>query len=323
MILYILSILLGAAGAWFVSRHGRRFNLLDHPNDRSSHHCATPRGGGVGILAGFIVAAAVLGLSATFWVPAAVLAAISFWEDRFEIAPLYRLLFQFAAGSVVLIGIGKAHPPSLSGYLIFLFFLIFIVATANYYNFMDGIDGIAGISGALGFGLLGFYSFSTGADPAVLTLGICLALGCLGFLPFNFPRARVFMGDVGSILLGFVFAVVVIRLSENVLDFICLASFLFPFYADELTTEAVRLKDGEKLWQPHRRHFYQILANEHGMAHWKISAGYGLGQMLVGLSCLLLKNQGLVPVLLIILLYFSIFVGVSTRMRKKLEHRLT
>ena len=90
------------------------------------------------------------------------------------------------------------------------------------------------------------------------------------------------MGDTGSILLGFVFASMVTWLSDSLVNFLCLVSFLFLFYADEITSSIIRLKDGENLWTPHRRHLYQILANEYGVAHWKVSLGYGLAQLFVG-----------------------------------------
>ena len=234
---------------------------------------------------------------------------------------MYRLLFQFAAGIIVLMGLWNGNSLFSPGYVMLPGLLIFIVATVNYYNFMDGINGIAGITGVVSFGLLSFYSFSSGNTSAILILSICMALGCLGFLPFNIPKARVFMGDVGSILLGFVFAVLVILLSKSLLDFVCLASFLFPFYADELTTELVRLKHGEKLWRPHRRHLYQLLANEYGIPHWKVSLGYGLGQLLVGVSVLFFVNSGLLPVLSIIFLYFIIFTVVTSAIRMRLTSR--
>jgi Fuc2NAc and GlcNAc transferase len=125
------------------------------------------------------------------------------------------------------------------------------------------------------------------------------------------------MGDVGSILLGFVFAALVIWCSTNFLDFLCMASFLFPFYADEITTEIIRLKDGEKLWQPHRRHLYQLLANECQIAHWKVSFGYGLGQLTVGLSTLIFKTFGVLMISSLIWLYFFIFIVISNVVRKK------
>ncbi|NIM03667.1 UDP-N-acetylmuramyl pentapeptide phosphotransferase, partial [bacterium] len=90
----------------------------------------------------------------------------------------------------------------------------------------------------VGFGLLALSSFLSEGGKSFAVLSTCIFLSCLGFLPFNMPNAKVFMGDVGSILLGFVFAGMVIFLSKDFLDFICLASFLFPFYADELSTMA-------------------------------------------------------------------------------------
>jgi Fuc2NAc and GlcNAc transferase len=119
-----------------------------------------------------------------------------------------------------------------------------------------------------------------------------MAAACLGFLPFNFPKAKVFMGDVGSVLLGFVFAALVVSLFRDLLDFVCLASYLFPFYVDELTTMVVRLKDGENLLNAHRRHVYQLLANEGGIPHWKVSLFYGFIQVLVGATVLWMRTFG-------------------------------
>jgi Fuc2NAc and GlcNAc transferase len=133
------------------------------------------------------------------------------------------------------------------------------------------------------------------------------------------PKARVFMGDVGSILLGFVFAGMVVWLSKSLLDFICLAAFLFPFYADELTTMGVRIRDGENLLRPHRRHLYQLLANEKGISHWKVSLSYCLLQLSVGCSILLLKSYGILPVFLFLGLCYLGFILVDFRVRLSLK----
>ena len=101
-----------------------------------------------------------------------------------------------------------------------------------YIYFMDGINGIAAITGLLGFGLLGWFAAAGVADTRIIALCVCLSLSCLGFLPFNFHKARVFMGDVGSVLLVFLFAGLVVWVSRGFLDFVCATSFLFPFYAD-------------------------------------------------------------------------------------------
>jgi len=123
------------------------------------------------------------------------------------------------------------------------------------------------------------------------------------------------MGDVGSILLGFSFAAIVVFFSKSPLDFVCLAGFLFPFYADELTTMAVRIRNGENLLRPHRKHLYQLLANEKGIAHWKVSMGYGLLQLFIGVAVIRIRPVGLVAVIVLLgvcFLGFSLF-GFSVR----------
>lgn len=186
---------------------------------------------------------------------------------------------------------------------------------------MDGINGIAGITGVVAFGLLALFNLLSGGESQFTVLLLCITFSCLGFLPFNFPKPRVFMGDVGSILLGFVFACFVVLIAKSVLEFICLASFIFPFYADEIITMVVRLKDGENLLKPHRRHLYQLLANEMGINHWKVSIEYGVFQLVAGLSILFMKQYGLAPVITTIILFFSIFIWVNCYVRKKIGNR--
>jgi Fuc2NAc and GlcNAc transferase len=316
--LYLLIALVSASGAWFIAKYGARFRLMDEPIYRSSHLNVKPKGGGVGILIGVLIAAIHLELPAGFWIPAALLSILSLMSDRFRISVLFRLAFQFATSLVFLITIWQGHPIASGGLLLVIFLSIFMVGTTNYYNFMDGINGMAGICGFIAFGFLAVYANSVDAPSNLIILTVCLMFCCLGFLPFNFPRARVFMGDVGSILLGFVFAAVVIWMSKSMLEFICLASFLFPFYADEITTEFVRLKNREKLWTPHRRHLYQILTNEYHLAHWKVTLGYGIVQLMVGASVLLVMHTGVFAVIIILAACFAIFCLISSLVRKQL-----
>jgi Fuc2NAc and GlcNAc transferase len=251
-----------------------------------------------------------------------ILSLLSFVGDRYPLSTTIRLLFQFTASFIFLFGLWNNHPLSTAAFLMVIPLAIYIVGTTNYYNFMDGINGLAAITGAVGFGLLAFYGVNTGTHPSVITLSIAIVFCCLGFLPFNMPNAKVFMGDVGSILLGFVFAVMVVWYSTGLKEFLCLASFLFPFYADEITTELIRLKDGEKLWLPHRKHLYQLLANEYNISHWKISLGYGIGQLIIGASILFLFKAGIFAIMAILFLYFCIFSVVSVALRKKLINEI-
>ncbi|MBW2011885.1 MAG: glycosyltransferase family 4 protein [Deltaproteobacteria bacterium] len=323
--MYIICLILGGAGAWVIGKYAPELGLVDLPNERSSHAMPTPKGGGIGILAAFVFASLFLEVSLYFWLPATFLALFSLLGDKVELSPKFRLPVQFVAALIVvapgLFSNSFIKFCPLSPLFCLLPLSIFIVGTANFYNFMDGINGIAGITGVVGFGLIAFYAFLSGIDSFFVTLAVCMSLSCLGFLPFNnIPKAKVFMGDVGSILLGFAFAGMVVWLSKSFLDFVCLAAFLFPFYMDELTTMIIRLKDGENLTRPHRRHLYQFLANEMGIAHRKISAGYGVVQLIVGLIVLLLKPFGLVAVLFFLTACFAGFVLLNFSIRKNIEN---
>ena len=328
-LLFALSLYLGGAGAWFISKASMRSLLMDVPEERSSHSVPIPRGGGLGIFMMVVLAGLVLDIPTHFIFPVIFVAIITFYGDFFELSVRWRLIMQFAAAIMMIF---PSLPHLLPSYLavskysyvlIFCGMSLFLVGTANFYNFMDGINGIAGISGVIAFGFLGYFGVSIQQTSAYTEtyaiLSFCVALACLGFLPFNMPRARVFMGDVGSILLGLVFAGLVIKLSRNLLDFICLTSFLFPCYADELTTMWVRLRKGEKLSKPHRRHLYQLLVNEYGRPHWEISLIYGIVQFLIALTIIFARQGGIQFVLLLLTFYSVSFAFISFCFRRKLN----
>jgi len=318
-ICYLISMLLGGIGAWKIGKWGYLLGLLDKPNDRSSHDRPTPKGGGIGILAAFIFSSLILKLPLAFWTPAAFLALVSLYGDKYDLSPMVRLPLQILAAFFFLFLISDIWTPT--SVLWFIFLSVFIVATANWYNFMDGINGIAGITGIVGFSLLAVFNILSNGDARYSILSICIAFSCLGFLPFNFPKAKVFMGDVGSILLGFVFASLVVLLSNNLLDFLCLVSFLFPFYADELMTMAIRIRDRENLFEPHRRHLYQFLANEMHISHWKVSVAYGLLQIAVGVSALLIRPHGVFSVVTLLAIFFCLFAWANYFVRVRVLSR--
>jgi len=314
------SFFLSVVGSWFMSNYAYRFGLLDIPNNRSSHLFPTPSGGGIGILLAFITASISLGLPLFFWCPITLLSLISFSDDRLGLSAIVRLAFQLAAAAVILAPPLLASKYSLPVAIILLVVIsVFIAGTANFYNFMDGINGIAGISGVVGFGLLTIFSYINVAGERAFLLPLSIAIACLGFLPFNIPSARVFMGDVGSILLGFIFAVLCYVNSRSKIDLFASCGFLSTFYADALSTLYIRWRDGEKLSQAHRRHLYQLLANQLKIPHWKISLCYGACQLVTGLVLIVSHSFGLIPVIAVLSVFAIGWLIVSRMIRKRVE----
>jgi Fuc2NAc and GlcNAc transferase len=317
--LFLFSFLLGCFGAWLIQNCGFKLGIVDVPNERSSHEHVIPKGGGIGILAAFVFCVVYLGLNKSFWVPSLVLSLVSFAGDRLDLKPRLRLLIQFGCSAVFLVGFFVLSHFNILFFIFIVPLSVYITGTSNFYNFMDGINGIAGITGVVGFILLAVYGHIEGIDSIYPVLAVAMAFSCLGFLPFNIPKAKVFMGDVGSVLLGFVFGCLVVIMAKSLLDFVCLAAFLFPFYADELTTMAIRIKNGDSLTLPHRKHLYQILVNEGGIDHWKISLSYGLMQLFVGISVMMIRHGGFGSVIPVLVLFFCLFLGYSLYYRKRVE----
>jgi Fuc2NAc and GlcNAc transferase len=319
LLIYALSFLLSAAGALLVSRYGLSAGLMDTPGPRSSHRKTTPKGGGIGILASFIFSALILGLSPAVLLPVATLALVSLIGDKSHIEPFMRLLAQVAAASILLAVVSDQLPmPEGYGTLAMGLFAVYIVGTANFFNFMDGIDGMAGMTGMIGFAFFALAANAAGAGLA-RDMGICISLACLGFLLFNFPRAIVFMGDVGSILLGFAFGAMTLLVSNSLYDVLCISAFILPFYADELSTMAIRLYQGENLLKAHRRHIYQILANQAGMPHWLVTSAYGTIQILIATLVFLLKEHSISIVFFLIGSCFFAFFLFRIHLSSKYE----
>ena len=320
--IYILTALLGYAGAWWINRYAHLLGLIDKPNKRSSHDRPTPRGGGIGLLLAFAVATLWLGLSWYVSLPAAILSLLSLFDDRFELSPKFRLLAQFIAAGLFLVGINLPLRSGTFSFFAFPFFAVYIVGTTNFYNFMDGINGIAGITGIVGFLLLGTYGTATGQNNNLIVLAFGMASACAGFLPFNIPKPRVFMGDVGSILLGFVFACLVAAFAGTVVEFVILAAFLLPFYLDELVSIVERLRKKQRLTKPHRSHLYQVLANEVGIAHWKVALGYGIFQLATGLSVWGTLKLNVLLGFMTLGMFTGGFILANNRVKKPTENKL-
>lgn len=291
-VVLVLSFTLSLVCAAFIARFGDKLSLVDKPNERSSHSTPTPRGGGIGICLSFIVIGGFVINNIFITTLAGIAGLVGLLEDRFNFSSKLRLMIQLVLSSAAVM-MFSGLPFSMVGMPLFLFWIIFITGTMNFYNFMDGINGIAGFTGLVGFGFLAFFSIFIGKNPDTALMSIVLASACLGFLPFNFPYAKVFMGDVGSILLGFIFAAFVVQLSTNISIFLCLIMFLCTFYADATVTIFYRWRKGENLLKAHRRHLYQYLSNELRLPHWKVTVLFATVQFIFGTLALLSFRKGL------------------------------
>ena len=305
-------------GSWVIMKYGEMIGVIDRPSKRSSHHDNIPKGGGLGILAAFVFSSLVLNIPLFIWLPALMISLASFWgADKYILPVSHRLGIHFGCSLFFLVFFLSCKEADTLAYAAWLPVLVFIVGTANFYNFMDGIDGIAGITGFVAFTMTAYYAHFSGMNQAFVYLGLALAFSCLGFLCFNIPRAKVFLGDVGSIFLGFVFACLIVFLSRDLSDFMVMAGFLAPFYFDEVFTMVVRIKHRDSLIEPHRKHIYQILVNEAGIGHWKVALGYGMVQLVIGVSVIAVQPNGWGVLLGIYVLYSILFALFSIVVRRK------
>jgi UDP-N-acetylmuramyl pentapeptide phosphotransferase/UDP-N-acetylglucosamine-1-phosphate transferase len=240
-----------AASRLLLSRFGRL--ALDEPNARSMHKNPVPRTGGIAVMAG-TAASLALGIS-EIWLPmtlALALAAVSFVDDLHGMPTAVRLLAHSAAAAVLVWHIlSPMHLLTLG-----LLFLA-VVWVTNLYNFMDGSDGLAG-----GMSVIGFSAYGIAALRAVdLPLaGLCAALAAAsaGFLVYNFHPAKIFLGDVGAIPLGFLAGALGLLGWRNDDWPLWFPLLVFgPFIADATVTLLKRLIRGERVWQAHRDHYYQ------------------------------------------------------------------
>jgi len=236
-----------------LSRFGR--TVLDRPNERSLHLKPVPRTGGVAVLLG-AAAGAWTGAS-TLWLPAlcaALLALLSFIDDVRGVPTVLRFAAHLAAAALV----SWYLLPPLPALGLALSTLA-IAWLTNLYNFMDGSDGLAGGMAVFGFGTYGVAAFSAGDQPlAVFSLSLMAAAAA--FLIFNFAPARIFLGDVGSVPLGFLAgALGLAGWREEIWPWWFPLLVFAPFIADASFTLCKRALRGEPVWHAHREHYYQRL----------------------------------------------------------------
>jgi len=253
--------------------------MITEPGERQSHQCATPTGGGLGLIFSLVVTTLCLQLIyflPIFWwqnmLPGVVLLAIVGWrDDRLPVSSLVRLLVQLAV-SLWLLGFGWSEF-SLTNAGLYAVTVVAVMWLMNLYNFMDGSNGMAGFQGVFA-GVMMAVFFQTGAQYAMALIALVVAAVCSGFLPLNFPEARVFMGDVASVPLGFIFAsFAVYGIATGSLSLYVSILIMSVFFVDATLTLLARAIRGERWYTAHAQHVYQRLI-AHGWSHCRVLLVY-------------------------------------------------
>jgi UDP-N-acetylmuramyl pentapeptide phosphotransferase/UDP-N-acetylglucosamine-1-phosphate transferase len=278
-------------------------SILDHPNERTLHSMPTPRTGGVAIITGVVISLAAVGCalaialpsdeflpkglaSGSLWIVGSTLLVfiVSFVDDWIDLPASLRFIVQAVAALIIIGGVGLTLTsiPIPGGMVIQLGWVagpvsaLLLIWMANLYNFMDGMDGFSGGMTAIGFGFLAYFGWKAGS-PVMLMIAAFVAMSALGFLVHNFPPARIFMGDAGSITIGFLSGtLMLLGVRDRMFDFWVPIILFSPFILDATVTLIRRALRFEKIWEAHRQHYYQRLVLA-GWGHRRtVLAEYGL-----------------------------------------------
>ncbi len=321
----------------------RRVRIMDYPTPRSAHRTATPKAGGLSIVLTFLVGVAVLyvadptrisqGYFLGFVGSSVTIAAVSLYDDVFNKPFLVKLSTQLLAVAVVLgsgiiidvISLPWIGPIRL-GWLSWPLSFLWIIGLTNAFNFMDGLDGLAAGTSAIASFFFLVITFSLGSSFVYIHCYALLA-GSLGFLAYNFPPAKIFMGDVGSATLGFVFATLAIiaaRYDASHTSFMVVPLLLFTFIYDTSFTFIRRWWRGEDVTEAHRSHLYQLL-NRLGLSHRTVTLGHYAVALALGCLAVWMSRIGgskratvFLPVLGFHVAY-SVWVIVRARQRGLLD----
>lgn len=282
-----LSFALGLFATYYMLRFAKKREIFDHPNERSLHSSPTPRGGGAATVLACIVGISiywngVVDLSVVIG-PAALVAALSAWDDVKSLSARFRLMVQIAAAGGFSIVIFRQFAgadifvaaPLYNQILVYLFFLLFLLWMANLFNFMDGADGLVGTQVITTMIPAMILIWGLGYKHEIFML-LPLVGAYLGFLVFNWNPAKIFMGDVGSVFTGFYIGQVAIILGAAYEPkiFWSIGTLCCGFIVDATYTLLVRFFRKQKVWEAHRTHAFQKLIRM-GWSHSRVAFLYG------------------------------------------------
>lgn len=272
---------LAAAGVSYaivvaILRLGMAALPLDHPNERSLHDRPVPRGGGIAIVTGTAVAFALIGSDLWILASAVGLAVVSYLDDRAHLNAALRFAAHLLAAVILVVRIEVAPLP------LAVLLTLGTIWMINLYNFMDGSDGLAG-----GMAVVGFSAYAMAAafaaDESLMLANASIAAASAAFLVFNFPPARIFLGDVGSVPLGFLAAALgIVGWRANAWPLWFPVLVFSPFVVDASVTLLRRVWRGERVWQAHKTHYYQRLV-QLGWGHKRTA----LAEYLLMIACAL------------------------------------
>lgn len=328
-------IVAAAFTRYFCNPHSAGY-MLDHPNERSLHDRPMPRGGGLAIAAAIFTGGGLITWFhpqfklAVMALAVLVVATVSFFDDRYSVPPFYRFLAHFFSATAIIFYGGFflekfeiAHIifswPRTTGMVLSLLFVIWMI---NLYNFMDGMDGFAAGMALFGFGSFAALGWMAG-NELFLMINLVIAAAAAGFLVFNFPPARIFMGDVGSSTLGLLAAILSIWGAQDGIFPFWIALLVFsPFIVDATFTLFRRMLRREKIWQAHKSHYYQRLVQA-GWGHRKtvlLEYAYMLG---CGITALWAVRASVgwqwASLAMWVSLYFLLFFRISRLTRPRLS----
>lgn len=324
----ILAFILTFLGVEVFRRWSLRREILDLPNERSSHTQPTPVGGGLVIVLVSLFFYIFFLLYNNFeirWayvLGALIVALVSWLDDLFSVPVVWRFLCHSFAALIAnweFGGFSSLYVPFVGEFNLYYFapaiLFFWIVWMINAYNFMDGIDGIAGIqaiTASVGWILI---SYKFGLEITGFYASVLAASG-LGFILLNWQPARIFMGDVGSAFLGYTFALMPLmagseKPQKSPAFLIAAVLLLWMFIFDTLLTVIIRFLQGKKIWEAHREHLYQKIVIR-GYSHQFVTALYGICScvliILLVLRIFYTKNVEILALSVIILISAGIFI---------------
>lgn len=315
----LISIIVSTLVTLFILHSKFSRSIQDIPNERSLHSKAVPRTGGVALLLGVFAGWSMLLPSLAWWLvmPVLGLFALSMLDDIYSLPVKQRLVVHLLAAVLLVWGSGIATQH---GIVFALFIFFFSVWMTNLYNFMDGSDGLAG-----GMALFGFASYGLAAyfahNEVLATLSFTVAAAALGFLFFNFNPAKIFMGDAGSIPLGFLAAALGLwGWQQNAWAMWFPLLVFSPFIVDASITLLKRTVRGAKITEAHREHYYQR-AIQLGAGHRKVALAEYVLMGLVGATAVCLREQTFPWAVLLV--WVALYVVLMWAVDKRWEQRAT